>query len=381
MLSPILWRDCALLLALAALSLSPLHGFQEDHLRLMTFNIRYGAADDGENSWPQRRSLVAETIRRESPDVLAIQEALAFQLEDLSDALEGYRKLGQHRDGGLQGEFSGLYVRTDRVRVLDWGEFWLSPAPDSVGSVGWDAALPRMAAWADVEWMGRSGVLRVYGTHFDHRGAQARVESARLLLAHADGGPPAVFMGDFNAHEETEPILTFLRKGYRSAVLVLHPEIGLGTFNGFRDSTGGQRIDHILVDPRLEIGAAAILATEGEEVWSSDHFPVTATLPGGLSQALYLAKAGLEGRESGDRIQPRVGYQLVHVGLGPSVRCAHYSWSQGIGDGGPHRDLPEGRGEAYRVTILDSSVGCVQRMDLQERLGLPVPEDLQLPPL
>jgi endonuclease/exonuclease/phosphatase family metal-dependent hydrolase len=254
----------------------------------MTFNIRYGAADDGENSWPHRRALVAETIRLESPDVLAIQEALAFQLEDLSEALKGYRKLGQHRDGALQGEFSGLYVRMDRVRVLKWGELWLSPIPDSVGSVGWDAALPRMAVWADLQWVGRSGALRVYGTHFDHRGAQARLESARLLLGHADEAPPAVFMGDFNADEEAEPILTFFREGYRSAVLALHPGIGVGTFNGFRDSTGGRRIDHILVDPRLEIRAAAILAAGEEGVWPSDHFPVTARLLAGKPSRLTM---------------------------------------------------------------------------------------------
>jgi endonuclease/exonuclease/phosphatase family metal-dependent hydrolase len=242
----------------------------------MTFNIRYGAADDGENSWPFRRSLVAETIRRASPDVLAIQEALAFQLNDLSQALEGYQKLGQHRDGGLQGEFSGLYVRTDRVRILDWGELWLSLTPDSVGSVGWDAALPRMAVWADLQLVGGSGALRVYGTHFDHRGAQARLESARLLLAHAHEAPPAVFLGDFNADEEAEPILAFVREGYRSAVLKVHPGIDLGTFNGFRDPSGGRRIDHILVDPKLEIRAAAILPAEEEGAWPSDHFPVTA---------------------------------------------------------------------------------------------------------
>ena len=115
-------------------------------LTVMTFNIRYGTAEDGPNAWGNRRSLVAEIIRRESPDVLAIQEGLAFQLEDLGDVLKGYRKLGQHREGGSAGEFSGLYVNEARVTVLRWGEFWLSPTPDSVGSRGWDAALPRMRA-------------------------------------------------------------------------------------------------------------------------------------------------------------------------------------------------------------------------------------------
>ena len=142
--------------ALLALLISALHGAEDrqepgDELVLMTFNIRYGTAEDGPNGWGNRRSLVAEIIRHESPDVVAIQEGLAFQLEDLEDVLGGYRKLGQHREGGSAGEFSGLYVNEARVTVLRWGEFWLSPTPDSVGSRGWDAALPRMAVWVELE--------------------------------------------------------------------------------------------------------------------------------------------------------------------------------------------------------------------------------------
>ena len=103
-------------LALASLGpLAPVAAQESPELRVMTFNIRYGTADDGDHVWPNRRHLVAQIIAREAPDVLAIQEALAFQLDELAPSLEGYVKLGQHRDGGTGGEFSGLYVRTDAV--------------------------------------------------------------------------------------------------------------------------------------------------------------------------------------------------------------------------------------------------------------------------
>ena len=48
---------------------------------LMTFNIRYGTADDGVNSWEFRKDLVIETIRNANPGAIAIQEALLSQLE------------------------------------------------------------------------------------------------------------------------------------------------------------------------------------------------------------------------------------------------------------------------------------------------------------
>jgi len=245
-------------------------------LRLMTFNIRYGSADDGINVWPNRMEMVAEIIRREAPDVLAIQEALDFQLDDLSEVLAGYEKLGQHREGGLEGEFSGLYLNRARLRVLDWGELWLSPTPDSVGSRGWDAALPRMAVWAEVRTPSSAGPIRVYGTHFDHRGETARLESARLLAEHARGGSPSVVMGDLNAPEYSPPLRLLSEEGYRSAVLSLHPDLQLGTFNGFHDATGGQRIDHILLGPGLEAVRAEILDQHRGDLWPSDHFPVVA---------------------------------------------------------------------------------------------------------
>jgi endonuclease/exonuclease/phosphatase family metal-dependent hydrolase len=244
----------------------------------LTFNIRYGTADDGPNSWPARRALVAEIIARHDPDVLALQEGLAFQLEELGDVLGGYRKLGQHRDGGEEGEFSGLYVKEGRVAVRDWGELWLSESPDSVGSTGWDAALPRMAVWADVEPIGGDGRVRIYGTHFDHRGELARIESARLIARHAEGGPHTVVMGDLNAGEGSEPLAVFFELGFRSAFTRLHPESELGTFNGFRDPSGGDRIDHILLGPGLEPIESEILDGAVGGVWPSDHYPVMAVV-------------------------------------------------------------------------------------------------------
>jgi len=248
------------------------------HLDLMTFNIRYGSADDGPNAWPNRKELVGNLIGRHSPDVLALQEGLAFQLDDLAQVLGGYRKLGQHRDGGLEGEFSGLYVTEERVRILDWGELWLSPTPDRIGSVGWDAALPRMAVWADLEMRGSGDTVRVYGTHFDHRGETARLESARLILDHAQGETPTVVMGDLNATEDSAPFQAFAHAGYTSAVPVLHPSDVKGTFNGFQDADGGRRIDHILLSNGLRPVEAEIVGDPVEGVWPSDHFAVAARI-------------------------------------------------------------------------------------------------------
>lgn len=248
---------------------------QGESLTVMSFNIRYGTASDGDHAWPARRALVAERISAISPDVLAIQEGLDFQLEELKETLAGYTKLGQHREGGTRGEFSGLYVRDATVELLGWGELWLSPEPDTVGSKGWDAALPRMAVWADVQSRAGGRALRVYGTHYDHRGASARLESSRLLLRDAANQPAVVITGDFNATEESAPMQAFFAAGWKSAVRVLLPNDTRGTFNGFRDPTGGRRIDHLMYRG-LEPSSAQILGGRMGELFPSDHDAVVA---------------------------------------------------------------------------------------------------------
>lgn len=59
-------------------------------LNLMTFNIRYGTADDGPNSWPQRRDLVVQVLQQNDADVVALQEALHFQLQEICQSLPHY---------------------------------------------------------------------------------------------------------------------------------------------------------------------------------------------------------------------------------------------------------------------------------------------------
>jgi len=249
---------------------------QPSSIEIMSFNIRYGTARDGEHAWPNRRELVAARIEGQQPDVLAIQEALDFQLDELASTLKGYRKLGQHREGGTRGEFSGLYVAEDRWQVLNWGEFWLSPTPDQVGVAGWDAALPRMAVWADLAPVNGGAQIRVYGTHYDHRGKLARAESSALIVAHAAEVAGAVVVtGDFNAIESSAALSPYFSNGFRSAMSELHPADSRGTFNSWSDPTGGRRIDHLLVRG-AQPTRAEILSGRVGELFPSDHDAVVA---------------------------------------------------------------------------------------------------------
>ena len=70
-------------------------------IKVMSFNIRYGTAKDGENSWPHRYQLVIETIRISDPDLLGLQEVQSFQADYLKEQLPDYEFYGVGRDDGI----------------------------------------------------------------------------------------------------------------------------------------------------------------------------------------------------------------------------------------------------------------------------------------
>ena len=177
----------------------------------MSFNIRYGSANDGDNHWDQRSYLVVETIRMFDPDLLGAQEVLKFQADFLQQQLPGYAFHGVGReDGQTRGEFVPVMYRKDRFEMRDAGHFWLSETPAVAGSKSWDSSLPRMVSWVRLSDLDNDGGEFIFlNTHFDHRGQQARLESARLLRQRVEeitgGGVPFIITGDFNTTEDGQP--------------------------------------------------------------------------------------------------------------------------------------------------------------------------------
>jgi endonuclease/exonuclease/phosphatase family metal-dependent hydrolase len=273
---------------------------QEDQIRVMSYNIRYGLADDGDDSWGQRLPYVWNPVHEFKPHILGLQECLNFQavnavFELRKMGLDGF--VGAGRDDGIPfqpedyrkgkagqgGEMCAIIFDTSRFTLLDWGHFWLSPEPEKVASRGWDAALTRMATWARLQTTGPDSLTFVFcNTHFDHVGRQARRESALVImkqLAPIAGDLPVILLGDFNSPADAGqpgPYAEFMRAGWRDCFT--GPCGSEGTFNGFQGATDGPRIDWILVSPGWAIESGQIMRTNIQGKYPSDHFPVNATL-------------------------------------------------------------------------------------------------------
>lgn len=257
-------------------------------LSVITFNIRNGRACDGGNSWPFRRRWVPAYIRDLDADVVGLQEAFHNQVVAVEKALHGYERVGVGRDNGRRkGEYCPIFVRSERLTILDHGAFWFSDTPDAPGSCTWGNTLPRICTWAllsDARPDGSGGLIRMCNLHLDHADADARLRSAELLLVRLKEWraiSPVVIMGDFNAGERS-PVLARLlgaEAGLLDTFRVRRPRARLvGTFHAWAGTAGGAKIDHILATPDIEVLDAAILRDTVQGRLPSDHWPVMARL-------------------------------------------------------------------------------------------------------
>ena len=293
--TPLVPRLLFLLLACSLVGLfgapSARAGEGGDTLRVMSFNVRLGVADDGENSWEQRKALLARTVQDFDPDLLGTQETWKFQAEYLLEQLPGREYVGWPRQPGNEkdGEECGILFRTARFEKLDAGQFWLSETPEVPASKSWDSSLPRVVTWVRLRDRQRPDTELVFvNTHFDHRGAEARRESAGLLRERLPELSPSgvwILTGDFNCGDDSMPYQVLMGEAGQGLTVIdsyraLHPQKrdDEGTFSGFRGRRSGPRIDWVLHGRAFETLSAAIDRTEEDGRNPSDHYPVTAVL-------------------------------------------------------------------------------------------------------
>lgn len=258
--------------------------FRSSTLRVMSVNIRYGTANDGDNHWDKRKDFLVDVLREQAPDVIGVQEALFPQLEFILQALPGYAMVGVGRDDGVRaGEFACILYRSDALTVTRSGTFWFSDTPERVASTSWGNRITRICTWAEcTEADGRR--FAIYNVHLDHESQPSRERSVALLRARVaaqHANMPVVVTGDFNAGESNPAVLAMTDGGaFRDTFRVLHPDAApVGTFTAFvPGQVTGDKIDYVFASPHWDVLEADIVRTMRDGRYPSDHFPVTAVL-------------------------------------------------------------------------------------------------------
>lgn len=269
----------AALFAFAAASAPALA--KDSPLRVMSFNVRLPIASDGPNAWEHRRDLLVRTIADARPDIIGTQELFKLQGDYVVKRLPEYAWFGIDRRGGQADEYMGVFYRRDRLRLIDFGNFWLSDTPTVPGSITWGHPLPRMVTWGLMETIDGGRRFYFYNTHFPYReeDGDARLKGAQLIrdrIAALPADVPVVLAGDFNTGPDGDvhaALAGNLADVRAAAPVTTGPA---GTFHNFTGKPG-DRIDWIMVRG-FKPNNTRTLTTRNGKAYPSDHFPVTAEL-------------------------------------------------------------------------------------------------------
>ncbi|MCF7954747.1 MAG: endonuclease/exonuclease/phosphatase family protein [Phycisphaerae bacterium] len=261
-------------------------------VKAMTFNVRVDTfLDVFGHGWGGRKKIAADTITRNAPDVVGLQEALNKQVRYLDSALPQYSCYTAGRSNGkTKGESCAILYRKDRFQLIDSGTFWFSNKPSRPGSKGWGNIPPRICSWVYLTEKDSTDGLYVYNVHLDNLSQKSRAKSVELLakmIGERKTDDPFIVMGDFNM-EIDNPAMEFLcqygcNTSYPKmfdAFESIHPgqTDGTGTRHGFNGTVNGPRIDHMPVCASAKVLDVKIDRYNVKGKYPSDHFPVVATI-------------------------------------------------------------------------------------------------------
>ena len=254
---------------------------QNKELKVMTFNIRYGTADDGDNSWQFRKENVLKTINNFNPDLFGLQEALQLQIDELLKQMPGYSCLGVGRDDGKSaGEHSCIFYLKDRFDVDSTGTFWFSETPNIVASKSWGNNITRICTLARLKDKPSGKTFYFFNVHLDHESQPSREKSTLLLMKRiCEKTLPVILTGDFNCGDDNPAIQTVIKSGLIDTYRKLHiKQTNEGTYHSFKGDTTGDKIDFIFVSNDFDVNQSEIIRTNYEGKYPSDHFPVGAVI-------------------------------------------------------------------------------------------------------
>ena len=272
-----------LIIFVSLLFLAMAYGKAEDKevLKIATFNLRMDTPSDGENAWFHRKDMVNDLIRFYGFDLFGTQEGFTHQLNDIL-RLSDYRFSGVGRDDGKDaGEHCAIFYRSDRFKVLDQGDFWLSEHPEKPGR-GWDGTCcNRICTWGKFEDLKNHKQFYFFNVHYEYEGDVARRESSNLMISRIKsiaGNQPVFLTGDFNAFPTEEPIRILNDSGFLNDSYKITKEAPFGpvcTYHGY-DSTikTEERLDYIWVTDSIQIDKYGVLTNTLYGHTPSDHFPV-----------------------------------------------------------------------------------------------------------
>lgn len=254
-------------------------------IKVMSFNIRYGLAADGENHWDKRKSLAIARIHAFAPDLLGLQECRDdTQAEFIKTNLPAYHFYGVRREGGGETalEMAPLLLRQSVFQIIQKGHFWLSETPQIAGSKSWGSNFPRTVTWASLVHRPTGRLVTFVNTHFDYEptAIDGNAHCLQDWLNQVGSESALIVTGDFNTDKNSTAYHLLTSHGALSdAFRHIQPEaVNATTFHDFGRSEENMPIDWVLVSDHFKVADARVDRWHEGNLFPSDHYPVTAVL-------------------------------------------------------------------------------------------------------
>lgn len=246
-------------------------------IKAMSFNIRYGTANDGENKWENRKHTVIRLIKESDADVIGLQEVLYFQWKELEAELgDIYQFVGKTRQAENKDEAALTLVKKAEWQVGKMEYFWLSETPEVSGSMSWNTVCPRICVRVELKHKASGKNLNFVNTHYSHVSDDARNRSSNMIRARfveEVKSLPFILVGDLNAQPHEQAIKNIFKdKDLFSTYAESNNDKG-ATFYGWKehDAELGIKIDYIIRNGFLNTLNSKVLNSKIDGRYPSDH--------------------------------------------------------------------------------------------------------------
>lgn len=251
-------------------------------ITVMSYNVYIKGT--GEKSPENRTPLVAENIKKYSPDSFGLQEADEGWMERLPAIMTDYDYVGIGRNSNKGGgEASPIFYKKDKFELLDSGTFWLSKTPEKASRC-WDAMFKRVCTYAILKDKTTGFTYAHFNAHFDHLGVIARLESVAVVaakIAEIAPGLPVVFSGDLNDYENGDMYNRVLESGLKDTkTLASNVSGGNVTYHGYSELVEKEApIDFIFTNSlSTQVHSYTVVSEKINGIYASDHHPVVANM-------------------------------------------------------------------------------------------------------
>ncbi len=249
-------------------------------MKLVTFNIRCDYGQDEGNNFKFRKPFILEKIKKENPDIICFQEVLPHVAAWLKENLSDYYVIGCGRDKNLGNEQTSIVYKKSKYNLLEMNTFWLSETPKVPGSRYKNQSdCPRVCTMALFQNVETNEIFRIYNTHLDHIGSEARKLGLSQILdqivrKESFVQAPAILTGDFNALPNS-PEMELLKEYPQFIDLTSKIE---GTFHDFGRLKELEKIDYIIAQDNITCSHTDVWKDCRDGVYLSDHYPVCAEI-------------------------------------------------------------------------------------------------------